>query len=85
MGHKQVIEISDLPEVYGPGERLSSSDTTEELFSYHQLKEANKAFETAFIKRKLDAHAGDIDKTAKSMGLTKEALRKKIKQLKEIT
>jgi two-component system, NtrC family, nitrogen regulation response regulator NtrX len=85
MGHRQVIEVSDLPKAYGSANPVFTPDATEDFFSFDHLKEANKAFEAAFIQRKLEAYAQDIDKTARSMGLATETLQKKMKQFKETT
>ena len=85
MGHRQVLEVLDLPAAYGSTDPIRTPDTVEEFFTIDHLKEANKAFETAFIQRKLEAHAGDIGKTARSMGLSTDTLQKKIKQFKETT
>jgi two-component system, NtrC family, nitrogen regulation response regulator NtrX len=85
MGNRQVIDVTDLPKAYRSANPVFTPDVVEDFFSFDHLKEANKAFEAAFIQRKLEAHAQDIDKTARSMGLATEALQKKMKQFKETT
>ena len=83
MGQRPLIEVSDLPAVYASNETVYKLGKGEDFFNYDHLKEANRAFEAAFIQKKLEAHAGDIGKTARSMGLATETLQKKIKHLKE--
>jgi two-component system nitrogen regulation response regulator NtrX len=83
MDNKKMIEVSDLPAAYGSVDPVCAPDTVESFFSYNQLKEAKKAFENAFIQKKLEVNAGDVIKTARDMGLATETLQKKIKQLKE--
>ncbi len=85
MGQRERIEVSDLPPVYTSDNAAKKLDIDEDFFNFNNLKEANKAFEVAFIQKKLEANGGDLDKTARSIGLEAEALQKKIKQFKENT
>jgi two-component system, NtrC family, nitrogen regulation response regulator NtrX len=78
MGGKDVIDVSDLPAPYNP---TVAQHNQEDLFILDQLKEAKKAFEEEFIRRKFDESAQNIDHAAEKMGVAQETLRKKLKQI----
>jgi two-component system nitrogen regulation response regulator NtrX len=48
----------------------------------NSLKDAKKTFEREFIKRKLMQNNNNITKTAKSIGVEKSSLKKRLKSLK---
>jgi len=83
MGGRQEIEASDLPAAYNPSKPAGGSKGEKGLFGLSRLKEASKAFETAFIQRKLSEHGNDMDKAAEEIGVSVDTLRKKLGQTDE--
>ncbi len=78
MGGKEVIDVQDLPLPYKPETTLPIQN---DLFELNQLKEAKKAFEEEFIRRKFYEFNQDLDKTSEEVGVSQETLRKKLKQM----
>jgi two-component system nitrogen regulation response regulator NtrX len=83
MGGSREIEASDLPITYQPSKPGGASEDEEDLFGLSQLKEASKAFETAFIQKKVTQCGNDVGKAAQEMGVSVETVRKSLKQTKE--
>ena len=52
--------------------------TDSDIFSIENLDEANRLFEKKYIKFKMDQFNQDIDKTADAIGITPNALKKKL-------
>lgn len=80
MGGKDLIDVTELPAPYNPSKTPQHQD---DLFVPDQLKDAKKAFENEFIRRKYDEFSQDIDKAAEKMGMAQDTLRKKLKQIKD--
>ena len=80
MEGRDQIDGGDLPVSYTTG--ASSEKRIPDPFILDDLKDACRAFETAFVERKLAEHGGEFDKAALVMGLTPVMLKKKLKQLK---
>lgn len=76
---KDVIDISDLPAPYCPGEAVCVESTQEAIFSIKHLNDAAKAFEKEFIQRKLLEENNNITKTAEAMGIKRSYLYRKLK------
>ena len=55
------------------------SKSTHGLFSIDDLKVAKKTFEQKFIKRKLEEHNNNVTQTAKTIGVGRSYLHKKLK------
>jgi two-component system nitrogen regulation response regulator NtrX len=83
MGGSKEIEASDLPATYNPSKAEKGLESEKRLFEFGKLKEASKAFEGAFIQRKLTEYDNDVSKAAEAIGLSAETMRKKLKQIKE--
>jgi two-component system, NtrC family, nitrogen regulation response regulator NtrX len=81
MVEKDVIDEFDLPAPYNPGPAGGMAPVESELFLNLCLKEAKKAFEREFIKRKLLQHNNNINDTAKSIGVERNYLDKRLKSL----
>lgn len=81
MVEKDVIDEFDLPEPYNPGPARGMAPVESELFLNLGLKDAKKAFEREFIKRKLLQHNNNISDTAKAIGVERAYLDKRIKSL----
>jgi len=76
-----IIEASDLPSLYNPEIMEMTRFFEEQFFLIDCLKDARKAFEKVFIKRKLLQNKSNISKTAKVIGVKQSYLNKKIKKL----
>jgi len=74
------IDVSDIPAPYHPDPSGGHFPSETEIFMIDDLKGAKKAFETAFIKRKLVEHEHNIRETAKAIGVGRSYLYKKLKK-----
>jgi two-component system nitrogen regulation response regulator NtrX len=82
MVDKDVIDAADMPDSYRPGaynEKMFPAAS--QFMKIDNFKEARKAFEKEFIKRKLLQNENNITKTAKSIKVGRSYLHKKIKSL----
>ncbi|MBU4389019.1 MAG: sigma-54-dependent Fis family transcriptional regulator, partial [Proteobacteria bacterium] len=77
----EIIEASDVPAPYNPGSMEKARSFEEQFFLIDCLKDAEIAFEKAFIQRKLLENKNNISKTAKAIGVKQSYLNKKIKEL----
>ncbi len=83
MVKKDIIEEIDLPDSYYPG-RVKRQELLEPQFLLmDDFKEAKKIFEKEFIQKKLLLNNNNITKTAKTIGVGRSYLHKKIKKLKQ--
>ena len=73
-----IIEPSDLPALYNPRTMEKTRSFEEQFFLIDYLKDAKRAFEKAFIQRKLLQNKNNISKTAKAIGVKQSYLNKKI-------
>jgi two-component system nitrogen regulation response regulator NtrX len=76
MTESEVIDEADIPPSY---KRQRSQAGEEEFFHVVSLKEAKKAFEKAYIIRKLSENDNNVSETADSIGIERSHLYKKIK------
>jgi two-component system nitrogen regulation response regulator NtrX len=82
MVDKDVIDAADMPDSYRPGAYNEKTfSAAARLMKIDNFKEARKAFEKEFIKRKLLQNENNITKTAKSIKVGRSYLHKKIKSL----
>jgi len=81
MVEKDVIDEFDLPAPYNPDTADGMTPVESQLFLSHSLKDAKKAFEREFIKRKLLQYNNNITKTAEAIGVERSYLHKKLKSL----
>ncbi len=79
---KEVIDEAEIPAPYNPNSRDRTALIEGQLFLSDSLKDAKKTFEREFIKRKLMQNNNHITKTAKSIGVEKSYLNKRLKSLK---
>ena len=79
---KEVVDEAEIPAPYNPNSRDGTASIEAQLFLSDSLKNAKKTFESEFIKRKLMQNNNDITKTAKSIGVEKSYLNKRLKNLK---
>lgn len=78
MATQEVIQVSDLPPSYNPDVMAACGDHQDPVFSMGHLTDARKAFEKAFIMRKMAMHDQDPVKTAEAIGISTETLKKMI-------
>ena len=81
MVEREVIDEFDIPAPYNPDAAEGTASIEAQLFLSHSLKDAKKAFERAFIKRKLLQNKDNITNTAKEIGVERSYLHKKLKNL----
>jgi two-component system nitrogen regulation response regulator NtrX len=81
MVEREVIDEVDIPAPYNPDAAEGMASIEAQLFLSHSLKDAKKAFERAFIKRKLLQNKDNITNTAKEIGVERSYLHKKLKNL----
>jgi len=82
MVKKDIIEEIDLPDSYYPGGVKRPELVESQFLLMDDFKEAKKAFEKEFILKKLHSNNNNITKTAKTIGVGRSYLHKKIKKLK---
>ncbi len=82
MVKKDIIEDTDLPDSYHPGGVKHPELLEPQFLLMDDFKEAKKAFEKEFIQKKLFLNNNNITKTAKTIGVGRSYLHKKIKKLK---
>jgi two-component system nitrogen regulation response regulator NtrX len=82
MVDKDIIDAADMPDSYRPGAyNQETFSAASQFMKIDNFKEARKAFEKEFIKRKLLQNENNITKTAKSIKVGRSYLHKKIKSL----
>ena len=79
---EEIITPDHLPAPYNPAavDALPSADT---LFEIDKLKTAKQVFEKQFIQFKLNENEHNISKTAKSIGVERSYLHRRIKKLEQ--
>jgi two-component system, NtrC family, nitrogen regulation response regulator NtrX len=77
----KTITAEHLPKPYNPRVAPSEAQPLEVLFSIKELKEARQLFEHYFIQRKLRENENNITHTAKSIGVERSYLHRRIKKL----
>ena len=83
MVEKDIIEEFDIPAPYNPGAADGMVPIEAQLFLNPSFKDAKKAFEKEFLKRKLLQNNNNITKTAEAIGVERSYLHKKLKSLKQ--
>lgn len=78
---KNIVEINDIPENYLPGLEEKNITGLNDFFVFDRLKDAQRAFEKEFIKRKLSENDSNISKTAKAIDVGRSYLHKKLKYI----
>jgi DNA-binding NtrC family response regulator len=77
------IRATDLPEEIrlGTGEIASRDDAANSFLSESDFREAKHQFEVAYFKRKLEEHHWNVSKTAAEVGLHRQSLQEKLREL----
>lgn len=79
-----VISEKELPEeirFYIPGQEVDASGSDLEPFLKMEFKEAREAFETKYLISRLREHGNNISRTAEAIGIHRQSLQQKIKDL----
>jgi two-component system nitrogen regulation response regulator NtrX len=82
MVNKPIISGADIPPPYNPQAVSGPGATPFELFGMVNLKAAKLSFEKEFLRRKLAEHDNNITNTAKSIGVERSYLHKRLKRLR---
>jgi DNA-binding NtrC family response regulator len=86
------ISVADLPEEICSGKAAagggsavaggaSGGDAVTGFLGESDFREAKRQFEVAFLKRKLEAHRWNVSKTAEEIGLHRQSLQEKLREL----
>ncbi|MBU4036420.1 MAG: sigma-54 dependent transcriptional regulator, partial [Proteobacteria bacterium] len=81
MTENNIIDVSDIPDQYKPVVEDKNESLRSDLFIIDRLKDAKKAFEKEFIKRKLFENEKNISKTAKKIDVGRSYIYKKLNGL----
>ena len=80
----ETIGVSDLPEEIRSGVGAVTASRNAEGDSYlaeADFREAKRKFEIAYLKRKLEEHRWNVSKTAAEVGLHRQSLQEKLREL----
>ena len=78
-----VITADHLPRPYNPRIMSGGAQTVESLFAVKELKIARQLFEKHFLQRKLAENEYNVTHTAKSIGVERSYLHRRIKRLEK--
>ncbi len=81
---EQVITAEHLPKPYNVNVSQGSANPVESFFNIDDLKTAKSVFEHHFIHQKLRAHDNNVTHTAKTIGVERSYLHRRIKKLEKI-
>lgn len=79
----ETITADHLPRPYNPKTSSANAFSLEPLFDIKQLKSARLAFEKQFIQHKLGQNEYNVTQTAKSIGVERSYLHRRIKKLEQ--
>ncbi|MGD9974542.1 MAG: sigma-54-dependent transcriptional regulator [Desulfatirhabdiaceae bacterium] len=75
MAEKDQIDLADIPMPYNPDlVRQASCHRLDAMFEMERMKDAQKAFESEFIRRKLAIFDQDVERTAESIAVSQTYL-----------
>lgn len=77
------IRAADLPEEIrlGTGGLSARNGEGASFLAEHDFREAKRQFEIAYFKRKLEEHHWNVSKTAEAVGLHRQSLQEKLREL----
>ncbi len=78
---EDVINVDHLPKPYNPKTIAIGPNALEPLFDIEQLKTAKLSFEKQFIQHKLIENDHNVSRTAKTIGVERSYLHRRIKKL----
>ena len=74
MIQSDAIDASDIPHPYNPNAGAGEQPSESNLFFIDRLEDAKKAFEMAFIKKKLSKNKNNLAKTAEAIDIKQSYL-----------
>ncbi len=82
MSSNDTLSASDFPaELLGPGPGNDGAARDASFLAITDFREARRQFEIEFIKTKLREHGGNVTKTAAAIGLHRQSLQEKLREL----
>ena len=85
MSRDEVLQPEDFPADFLAGRDLTASgagkSSEESFLDIDDYREAKREFEIAFVKAKLREHGGNITKTAAAIGIHRQSLQEKLREL----
>jgi len=82
MGRGEALQPEDFPpELLTKGEEQPAQAGELAMLAVPDYREARRQFEAAFIKAKLREHGGNITRTAAAIGLHRQSLQEKLREL----
>lgn len=80
LGTRESITAEDAAAAIGPAKSAAQGES-ERLFACDELREARRRFETEFLTRKLREHGGNVTRTATVIGMARQSLQEKLREL----
>ena len=80
----ETIGLDDLPEEIrrgGNSQARHGAGASDEILGEIDFREAKRKFEAAFLKRKLAEHHWNVSRTATTVGLQRQSLQEKLREL----
>jgi DNA-binding NtrC family response regulator len=81
MARGEEIAADDLPEEVRGGAGGARSASPEALLAESDFRQAKRRFEIAFLTRKLEEHRWNVSRTAAAVGLHRQSLQEKLREL----
>jgi DNA-binding NtrC family response regulator len=84
LGRGEEIGVEDLPEEVASGESLASKVAGrkgDDGLAENDFREAKRKFEVAYLTRQLVAHRWNVSRTAATIGLHRQSLQEKLREL----
>lgn len=75
------VTAADVTAALEPTTGVPAPLTPEPYFAVEDLREARRLFEMEFLSRKLREHGGNVTRTAAAIGIERQSLQEKIRQL----
>lgn len=75
------VTAADVEMAIEPMAGASTPTSAEPYFAAQDLREARRLFEMEFLTRKLREHGGNVTRTAAAIGIERQSLQEKIRQL----
>ncbi len=81
LSRDDVLQPEDLGFLAGPAAGAPAGSASGSLLESGNYREAKRQFEIAYIKAKLQEHGGNITRTAAAIGLHRQSLQEKLREL----
>jgi DNA-binding NtrC family response regulator len=75
------VKVADVEMALEPMAGAGVANAAEPYFAVEDLREARRLFEMEFLSRKLREHGGNVTRTAAAIGIERQSLQEKIRQL----